>query len=250
MNAGYQILPEIYDRWQQSYGKDFSSLILPKLLRTIKTYKIPTSTLLDLASGTGSLALMMARRGWDVFAVDASEGMTGEGTRKAKGLQLPITFIRQDMRSLSLPRQVDLATCMFDAINHLTSSRDVLRCFRGVHAALQPSGYFIFDVNNELCYRTVWRQTDVIHEPDFTIILQNSFDAPKRRAESNVTLFLRRGKMFERKAEIVRERFYPQDEIGELLRRAGFAVLESGDFNFTPDPMVGEIKTWWVARRR
>jgi hypothetical protein len=49
--------------------------------------------------------------------------------------------------------------------------------------------------------------------------------------------------------ETVRERYYPRDEIGELLRRAGFQVLESADFNFTPNQLVGEIKTWWVARK-
>ncbi|HCV42759.1 MAG TPA: hypothetical protein DGH68_04705, partial [Bacteroidetes bacterium] len=85
MASGYKILPEVYDRWQQSYGKDFSTLILPKLLQTIKIHKIPTSSLLDLACGTGTLAVMMARRGWKVFGIDASEGMLREGRTKTKG---------------------------------------------------------------------------------------------------------------------------------------------------------------------
>jgi SAM-dependent methyltransferase len=249
MGSGYQVLPEIYDRWQQTYGKDFSTLILPKLLRSIKAHNIPTTSLLDLACGTGTLANLMAKRGWKVFGVDASEGMLRQGKKKVEGTRYSVTFSRQDMERFTLPEQVTLAVCMFDAVNHLTSSRALLSCFRRVNAALIPGGYFIFDVNNELCYKTVWRQTEMVREKDFTMVLENSFNAPRRVGMSRVTLFMRRGDLFERKEETVRERYYPRDEIEELLRRAGFRVLESADFNFTPNPLVGEIKTWWVVRR-
>jgi SAM-dependent methyltransferase len=249
MASGYQVLPEVYDRWQQTYGKNFSTLIFPKLLRSIKAHKIPTSSFLDLACGTGTLAVMMAKRGWKVFGVDASEGMLREGKKKIKGTPYSVMFSRQNMERFVLPEQVMLAVCMFDAVNHLTSSRALFNCFRRVNSTLIPGGYFIFDVNNELCYETIWRQTEVIHEEDFTMVLENTFDAPTRIGRSRVTLFMRRGDLFERKVETVRERYYPQDEIGELLRLAGFQVLESADFNFTPNPLVGEIKTWWVARK-
>jgi hypothetical protein len=138
---------------------------------------------------------------------------------------------------------------MFDAINHLTSPRDVQRCFQRVYDALLPGGYFVFDVNNELCFRTVWRQTEAIHGDDYTIILQNSFAMRKRLAKSHVTLFVKKGNYFERKTETIRERYYPRQEIDSALRRVGFCMLECEDFNFTPNPLVGEIKTWWVVRR-
>jgi SAM-dependent methyltransferase len=249
MASGYKILPEVYDRWQQSYGKDFSTLILPKLLQTIKIHNIPTSSLLDLACGTGTLAVMMARRGWKVFGIDASEGMLREGRTKTKGTRYPVTFSRQSMERFHLSERVQLAVCMFDAINHLSSSKAVLSCFESVYAALAPGGYFIFDVNSELCYRTIWRQTEVIHEKDFTMILENSFDVPSRIGKSRVTLFLPRGGLFEKKTETVRERYYPGDEIASLLVKAGFDVLEATDFNFTNNPLVGNIKSWWVAGR-
>ena len=247
-NTGYRFLPLIYDRWQQSYGKDFSALILPKLLQTIKAYSIPRSELLDIACGTGTLAIMMTRRGWDVLGMDISEGMIREAVEKSGSLHLPVTFSRRDMRSFSVPNRVGLITCIFDAINHLRNARDVLQCFRSVHRALRPGGYFVFDVNNELCYRTVWRQTDAINNPDFTIILHNSYNAQRREAKSQVTMFLRRGETFEKKTETVGERYYPPEDIEKFLRSSGFQVVESEDFNFSHDPLVGKIKTWWVAK--
>jgi SAM-dependent methyltransferase len=160
---------------------------------------------------------MMAKRGWKVFGIDASEGMLREGKKKIEGTRHPVTFGRQKMEGFELPEQVTLAVCLFDAVNHLTSSKALLSCFRRVSAALIPGGHFIFDVNNELCYKTIWRQTEVIHEEDFTMALENTFDAPTRIGKSRVTLFMRRGDLFERRVETVRERYYPQDEIGELL---------------------------------
>ena len=205
--------------------------------------------MLDVACGTGTLAIMMAQRGWDVRGIDISEGMIRQAVEKSKRSRLPVAFARQDMRSFTLSEQVGLITCMFDAINHLRSTRDVLRCFRAAHRALRPGGYFVFDVNNELCYRTVWRQTDVINEPDFTVILQNSYDAKRKGARSNVTMFIRDGEEFEKKTEVVLERYYPPEQLENLLGLSGFQVMESEDFNFVHDPLVGKIKTWWVVKK-
>ena len=63
MEAGYRNLPPYYDRWQKSYGKDFSTLIFPRLLASIRPHRIGGRTMLDLACGTGTLALLLARRG-------------------------------------------------------------------------------------------------------------------------------------------------------------------------------------------
>ncbi len=249
MAAGYHVLPEIYDRWQKTYGNDYSTLILPKLLGTIVRFDIPVSTMLDVACGTGSLALMMARRGWKVWGVDASEEMLVRARRKFRGKRLPATLLHQDMCEIRLPTPVDLATSMFDSINHATSQRELLKTFRGVHRSLLPGGYFVFDTNNELCFRSLWTRTDAIHHRDFTIIMQNRYIPGRKKAYSFVTVFLRRGEGYARQVEIVQERFFSREEVATLLRKAGFRVLEIEDFNFTDMPEIGKIKTWWVARR-
>ena len=248
--SGYAILPEVYDRWQKSYGKDFSTLILPKVLRTIKDHKIPRGTMVDLACGTGTLALMMARRKWTVAGVDVSEGMLRAARVKAKAAGLQIPFLRQDMRGFTISHPVDLVTCLFDSVNHIASPVDLARCFRKVHSVLVPGGFFIFDVNNLLCFKTVWRHDAIMHEPEFSISLENSFNMQRRKAVCVATVFVKRGKRYEKLSETVHERYYPRDEIGDLLSRTGFEVVDCHDFNFTPDPMVGDIKTWWVAQRK
>jgi SAM-dependent methyltransferase len=250
MSSGYVVLPEVYDRWQWSYGKDYSTLILPRLLATLRSYQIAPSTLLDLACGTGSLALLLAQKGWRVWGVDGSESMIREARAKLGPGHSRVRFLRQDMRELRLPLKVDVVTCLFDSLNHLTVRSELLATFRAVHRTLRPAGHLIFDLNNLRGYKTIWRQTESIHHKDFTMILQNTYRTISRMATSRVTLFLRRGKRYERKSEIVRERYYPAEVVEELLRMAGFITLEREEFNFTSTPQVGDVKTWWVARRR
>jgi SAM-dependent methyltransferase len=250
MPAGYKVLPLIYDRWQQTYGADYSTLILPRLLATIDRYDIPTTSLLDVACGTGSLGLMMSKRGWSFWGVDASALMVENACRKFRSARGKATILRQDMRSIRIPVSVGLATCMFDSVNHILTHRDLLRAFRGVAGALAPGGFFVFDVNNELCFKKLWNSTQAVHHRDFTLIMQNRYERQRRRAYSFVTLFQRSGNRYERLAEIVQERWYSKPDVRKLLRDAGFEVLESTDFNFTDVPEVGRIKTWWVARKR
>ncbi|MGB5874111.1 MAG: class I SAM-dependent methyltransferase [Bacteroidota bacterium] len=248
-STGYSALPLVYDRWQKTYGEDYSSLILPRLISTIRGLRLRPTTMLDLACGTGSLAQMLARRGWDVWGVDASEGMLGVATGKRYPARSSVRFLLEDMRDFRLPEKVDLVTCMFDSINHLPASRDVLATFRSVYASLREGGFFVFDVNNERCYRTLWTRNEAVHKKDFSVVLQNAYSPERRAACSYVTVFLKVGDRFERRQEMICERYYPRGELRGLLRKAGFRVRQVQDFSFTADPSVGKIKTWWVLRK-
>lgn len=249
MSSGYQILSSVYDRWQKSYGKDFSTLILPRVLDTIQAYRIPLGSMLDLACGTGTLALMMEKRGWRVWGVDGSEGMISQAKTKLTAGHHRIEFLRQDMRDLKLPEQVGLATSLFDSLNHLPNRRDLLTTFEAVYASLRDGGYFVFDLNNERCFKTLWTKAETIRHKDFTMVLQNSYDQARRTACSEVVLFEKNSEGYTRSVERVEERLFPDDEVRTSLEKAGFTVLKGEEFNFTPFPEVGKIKTWWVARK-
>jgi len=249
MSSGYTILPPVYDRWQRTYDQDYSTLILPRVLSTIRTFRIPVSSMMDLACGTGTLAIMMARRGWKVCGIDGSEGMIRVATSKREMRRLGVTFLCQDMRHVRLPERVMLVTCLFDSLNHLLSPRGLLAAFRRVYASLLPGGYFVFDLNNERCYRTLWTRTGVVHHRAFTLVLRNSYDPGRHLGQVQVTLFELQGTLYARSDETVRERCYADAEILRLLKKVGFRVRQREDFNFTGAGELGDVKTWWVVQR-
>ena len=82
---------------------------------------------------------------------------------------------------------------MFDTLNHLSSAEELLSTFQAVYSALLPGGYFMFDLNNERCYATLWTQDELIRHKDFTLLLENTFDAASGSARSLVTLTPRAG---------------------------------------------------------
>jgi SAM-dependent methyltransferase len=247
--SGYRYLPLVYDRWQQSYGKDFSSLVFPRLLATLRTHRVQPDTMLDLACGTGSLALMMARKGWRVWGVDASEGMIMKASRRGMSSKLPVEFLHQDMRSFLLPQQVSLVTCFFDSLNHVIKFTELGYVFRNVWNALTPGGLFVFDVNTEYCYRTLWQKSDTIDLGAYTLVLRNSYNENLKRASSRVTIFHNKGPLSEEYEETVHERYYSDERIRSLLKPLGFTVLECSDFNFLRVSRLARMKQWWVVRR-
>lgn len=250
MESGYVILPPVYDKWQKTYGKDFSDVILPRLLAAMQAHRISGSTMADLACGTGTLALKMARRGWRVFGVDASAGMIDQAESKAASSGLPVSFLRQDMRALALPHDVHLVTSFFDSLNHLLTLADLTAVFRRVHASLLPGGWFVFDMNNELCFTLLWTRSESVAHDEFLLGLENSYDRGTGIAECRVTLTRREGgKAQPPQVEVVREKWYPAQAVRDALVETGFTVRECEDFNFTSNPDVGKIKTWWVAEK-
>jgi demethylmenaquinone methyltransferase / 2-methoxy-6-polyprenyl-1,4-benzoquinol methylase len=75
----------------------------------------PGSRALDVATGTGDLALALARRGADVVGVDFSEGMLERARAKAAGA---VRFERGDALALEYPDgSFDAATVGFGARN-------------------------------------------------------------------------------------------------------------------------------------
>jgi SAM-dependent methyltransferase len=205
--------------------------------------------MLDLACGTGTLAVMMAKRGWKVWGIDGSEGMVAESVKKLVGNDKLVKFLHQDMRQFILPSQVILTTSFFDSLNHLLTPKDLVRTFHAVHKALLPDGYFIFDVSNELCYKSLWMRTETINHKDFTLVLKNNYNSGSHLARSDVELSFSNGSFNDQCTETVFERYFDNEEIDELLQSVGFHVLQRDDFNFTRISNVGKIKTWWVVQK-
>ena len=144
MNA-YESLAGAYDGLTRDipYEKilDFIEAVLQK------DGKRP-ETVLDLACGTGSMSVLLAKRGYRVLASDISEEMLTVAAEKAMELEEnPPFFIHQSMQRLRLPQPVELVVCLLDSLNYLDEPADCPAAFRRVWQALTPGGVFLFDIN-------------------------------------------------------------------------------------------------------
>lgn len=119
---------------------------------------------LDLACGTGSMTLELARRGYDMIGVDGSADMLSEAFARAEGAG--VLFLEQDMREFELYGTVGAVTCCLDSLNYLLSPTDLVRCFKTVHNYLDPDGLFLFDMNTPYKFREVYGNNAYVLEDE------------------------------------------------------------------------------------
>lgn len=195
-------------------------------------------TVLDLACGTGTIACLLAERGYEVTATDASEEMLTAAAQKAAALKTgrPPFFLHQTMPRLRLLEPVDAAISTMDSLNYLTGSRALEETFRRVYRALKPGGLFLFDVNSPYKLRRMDGQLYTDETETEYCAWRTAFSERTKICTYQVDLFRLRGDgAWERSFEEHRERAWETEELTAALTAAGFVrVRVSGDLRLTP----------------
>jgi SAM-dependent methyltransferase len=205
----------------------------------------------DLACGTGTTAVELARRGIRMYAVDVSPQMCRLARRKAREAGVRMRVLHADMRNFRLQETVDLVTCEFDAINHVPRKADLDRVARAVARGLRPGGWFFFDVNNRLAFEKVWTGTWRHELPGVVLVMHGGFDRRRQKGWTNAEWFIRKGNCWRRTLERVEQVAWTATEIRQSLHHAGFSSIRSWD----QAPFVREWKiapgyrTIYLARK-
>lgn len=186
-----------------------------------KYYGHKPEKILDLACGTGSATVELARRGYQVVGLDKSAHML-EIFKEKRGAE-KVEVMISDMTDFKLAEPVDAVTCYFDSVNYLTEERLVRKCFKSVHHALADKGLFVFDMNTIYGLEKVWGTNVLIREMDnIYSVWKSVYDASRHLSTLYLTLFVRNGTTYERVDEVHQERAYPLGKVREFLTGAGF----------------------------
>lgn len=248
----YQNYATVYDGSGQVR---FALLAAQYLVQLLQRHPVHGQRMLDLACGTGTLALLMAHEGWHVVGVDASASMLAQARARAMHALDPgdMTFLHGDMRqidALIAPHSFDLVSCMFDSLNYMLSEADLAACFRSVAYALAPGGLFVGDMNTRHFLEYDWATHDVHEQPGYIQIGQSRFDPATGTSTMHLTGFIgddQRG--YERFDEVHVERSYPVAVITSLIEAAGLQV-EAAYTCFTLNPPADTTqRIAWVVRR-
>lgn len=101
---------------------------------------------LELACGTGQLAIPMSLQGLPIIGLDRSNAMLATAKRRASAAGASIACVQGDMRDFALRRQFDLIFVARNSLLHLLATADVLAAFRAVSRHLTRDGIFAFDI--------------------------------------------------------------------------------------------------------
>ena len=212
---------------------------------------LPIHTVLDLACGTGSLTLELARRGYEMIGVDQSEEMLAQAAEKCRqASEIPPLFLHQSLDKLDLYGTIDACVCCLDSVNYVTSPQKLERAFQRVHTFLMPGGLFVFDVNTPDKLRALDGQVFLDESADAYCVWRADYSARRRVCTYGMDLFtLEPDGRWSRAEELHEEYAYEPDELEALLIRAGFSRIKQYGERKLRAPKAGEGRIFFAARK-
>ncbi len=99
---------------------------------------------LELAIGTGRIALPLAARGIEVHGIDASEAMVAKLRAKPGGKDIPVTI--GDFADVGVEGRFRLIAIVFNTLWALLTQEDQVRCVRNVAEHLTKDGTFVTEM--------------------------------------------------------------------------------------------------------
>ena len=242
----YKALAVSYDRLTNDV--DYAAVV-DFYFQILERDGLKPASAVDLACGTGSVALLLAQKGMRVTAVDMSEEMLCVASQKAQQMDMPPRFVCQRLQKLRLPRAVDLAVCALDSMDYITDPSDCQEAICRVYKALNPGGCFIFDVNTPEKLQAMDGQIFLDEDDDVYCVWRGEFDEQTNICSYGMDLFQRQGSVWQRSFEEHQEYAYSAEELVDYLRSAGFTSIQVyADRTFTA-PRPGEQRIYIKARK-
>ncbi|HDY87814.1 MAG TPA: class I SAM-dependent methyltransferase [bacterium] len=139
----YAKLAEIYDRVMNHVNYDEWAQYISSIFNR---FGIKVKNILEIACGTGSLALLLQRHGYNITGMDLSPDMLKVAESKFKQNGLPLHFFAADMTSIPMKKEFDAVLCMYDSINYLKDPAEFKKAVEEISKVTKYGSLFIFDV--------------------------------------------------------------------------------------------------------
>ena len=203
-----------------------------------------TKLLLDLCCGTGTLACLMAERGYEMIAADASADMLMSAREKASALsagKMPL-FINQSAQELDLYGTVDAAYSSLDSLSYVPFE-DLPEVFRRLHLFVRPGGLLVFDLRTPEFLLSMDGSVSVDEREDLFCVWRGRFE--DAALYYGMDIFYRSGRAWQRASEEHIEYAHEPEAVASLLRQAGFENIKTR----TDGPMGGAERVFFTAVR-
>jgi len=222
---------------------------------------------LELACGTGRVAIRLARDGVRVVGLDLSRAMLAVARGKTAG-SIPMRWVEGDMRAFNIEEQFGLVLIPGHGFHNLLTADDQAACLACVREHLRPGGTLVVHLDHQ---DVAWlgslmgEKKDVFEDSgQFRLFPHPETGRPVRTVRawsyerSTQTAICRTaweeldgdGRVVSRKeSEPLRLHCLFRFEVEHLLARAGFEVTALyGDFSGNP-LTDSSSEMVWVARR-
>jgi SAM-dependent methyltransferase len=230
----YDAIARLYDPWSASVTEDVEFYVEEAVASG--------GPVVELACGTGRIAVPIAKAGIRLIGVDGSAGMLEVAREYARveGVEELLDLRHGDLREPPVPERVPLVLIPFRSLLHMTTEADRLRALEAARKLLLPAGRLVFDVFapsaedvEDTHGRWLEREPGIFERADWD------------ENERTLTLSVRRGE----EASTMLLAWLSPPEWRLLLDRAGFDVEAQWGW-FDRRPFAGGEDVVFAARRR
>ncbi|MCP0886723.1 class I SAM-dependent methyltransferase [Ligilactobacillus sp. WILCCON 0076] len=224
-----------YTTFAQLYDELMEPSMYDKWLAFVERQAISKQdTILDLACGTGRLAVMLAQAQYDIAGVDLSAEMLALADMHARKSRVNVPFIEANMLDLHNLAKYATITCFADSLCYLQTKAELQKTFCEVYQHLFADGKFLFDVitpykTDEVYPGYMYNYTDEKQ----AFIWSSYADNLPHSVIHDLTFFIydETNNKYVRLNEEHHERTYSMETYIDLLHIAGFKKISvSADF--------------------
>lgn len=235
----YTVLAEIYDEVMEDVDYETWTDYIEEI---IMQHHDHAEDLLELACGTGTMALSMEEFGYyHIVASDASAPMIEVAKRKGEEARSDVEFKVIDFLDINIEQTFDVVFMVFDSLNYLHSNEDILKLHSEVKSVLNPGGLFIYDFttprNSRKAIKYLDKETKTV-ENRYRYRRQSRYEHSER-LHTNLfeieELDPGSGQIVRSFTEEHRQRIYTYKEISALIDKTEFDIVIAYDgFRLTP----------------
>ena len=134
---------QVAARYDDSTGEYFDKAVIESTVDFLGEHS-GDGAALELAIGTGRIALPLAQRGVRVHGIDLSTAMVAKLKGKPGADAVGVTI--GDFATTKVDGTFSLVYLVFNTINNLTTQDEQVACFANAAAHLDPGGRFVIEV--------------------------------------------------------------------------------------------------------
>lgn len=226
--SNYGRFAEVYDRLMQDIPYD-------EYVQWI-VEKAPASefpSLLDVGCGTGVMLEKLIQQGYKATGLDLSEEMLMMANERLNATNQQAMLVCQSMDELDGFVDLDVISIPIDSINYLPEFEQVQRTIEHMYDALKSGGHLFFDIHS------IFKMDEIFMEGPFTFddgeityLWDTEPGEQPHSVHHDMTFFVQtENELYERFEEYHFQRTFPTEVYVELLKNAGFQMVEvTADF--------------------
>ena len=233
----YSKLADIYDAVMEDVDYELWADYIDAIM--LEHHPNPVD-ILELACGTGSVALFLDElECYNVVGTDKSSQMIQKAREKNKAMRCKVDFEVMDFLNLQLNQTFDAVFSVFDSINYLQNSDEVLTFLNETLSVLKPGGLLIFDFTtpkNSIQAIEYLNNEEGYTEDNYRYFRKSSYDAENQLHENTFRiekLADDQESVVQEFSEVHRQRIYTLQQMLDIIDQTAYNIrAKYSGFNF------------------